>query len=341
MSPIFENQENQEMVPALTLDRVPTLNPDSLMPQVVEAYLASQIPNRKTARGYRRHILAAMDMMAIERLADIQPVHLMDFKADLMGSTQFGLATKAQALIALRSFLKWGSALNGHALNMGQVEFLLPVPKVKVITPHEILSDKEVARYLAAAKLQGKRGFALLIVALGSGVRVAELVNLDVQDIRFDGMGSVIHVRQGKGGKDRMIPVRKEVRKAVDAYLEETGRKPTDKGPLFLSEDRAMGSRDSWRLTTKSASRIVKALAEAAGIRKRVSPHALRHTFASATFMHSRNAVFVMKLLGHASIATTMRYIDHLVDSDLRNASPAYLVGGKGSRVSPSLKHAA
>jgi len=186
MSPISESEENLETVPALTLDRVPTLNPDSLMPQVVEAYLTSQIPNRKTARGYRRHILAAMDTMAIERLAEIQPEHLMDYKAELMGSTHFGLATKAQALIALRSFPKWGSALRGHELNMGQVEYLLPVPKVKVITPHEILSDKEVAAYLAAAKMQGKRDHDLLIVALGSGVRVAELVNLDVQDIRRD-----------------------------------------------------------------------------------------------------------------------------------------------------------
>ena len=287
MCPIAEGGENQEVVPALTSDRVPTLNPESLLPQVVEAFLSSQIPNPKTARGYRRHILAALDMMVIERFPEIQPGNLMDFKAELMAKKTVGNATKSQALTAMRSFLEWGSALGGHSLNMHQVKYLLPLPQVKVITPHEIMSDKEVAQYLAAAKRQGRRDYALLVVALGSGVRVAELVNLDIQDIRFDGMGDVIHVRQGKGGKDRMVPVRKEVRRAVDSYLEETGRKPTDKGPLFLCEDRAMGCRDSWRLTTKSATRIVKAMAEAAGIRKRISPHALRHTFASATFVLS------------------------------------------------------
>ena len=98
-----------------------------------------------------------------------------------------------------------------------------------------------------------------------------------------------------------------------------------------------MGDRDSWRLSTKTATRIIKECAEKAGIRKRVTPHALRHTFASATFMNSRNAVAVMKLLGHASMATTMRYIDHLIDSDLRNAAPAYLVGARGPRVSAKL----
>jgi site-specific recombinase XerD len=340
MSPICEIRENQETVPALTMDRVPTLNPDSLMPQVIDAFLTSHVPNKKTARGYRRHVTAAMDMMCIERFRELEPIHLMNYRSELMADKR-GAATHAQALIAVRAILKWGAALGGHSLNMVQVEYLLPVPKVTVITPHEIMTDQEIKRYLATAKSEGKRDYAIAIIALGSGVRVAELVHLDIKDIRHDGSGTVIHVRQGKGGKDRMIPVRKEVRKAVDAYLDATFRKPTDLGPLFLSEDRAIGSRLDWRLTTKSATRIVKIIAEKADIRKRITPHALRHTFASATFVHCRNAVVVMKLLGHSSINTTMRYINHLVDSDLRNATPAYLVGAKGPRISTTIKTAA
>jgi hypothetical protein len=114
MCPIAESGENQEVVPALTSDRVPTLNPESLLPQVVEAFLSSQIPNPKTARGYRRHILAALDMMAIERFPEIQPGNLMDFKAELMAKKTVGNASKSQALTAMRSFLEWGSALGGH-----------------------------------------------------------------------------------------------------------------------------------------------------------------------------------------------------------------------------------
>lgn len=339
--PNFEIQENLPDTPALIPGAVPALNPASPIGLVIDAFLASHVPNKKTSRGYRRHVTAAMDMMAVERLSDLEPIHLMNYHSELMADPR-GKATKAQALISLRGFLRWGAALGGHTLNMVQVEYFLPVPKVQVITPHEIMTDKEILKFLAAAKREGKREYAMAIIALGSGVRVAELVALDIRDIRFDGSGTVIHVRQGKGGKDRMIPVRKEIRKAVDAYLESTFRKPTDAGPLFQSEDRAMSERESWRLSTKSATRIIKLIAEKADIRKRITPHALRHTFAAATFTHCRNVMVVSKLLGHSSINTTYRYINHLMDSDMRNATPACLVGAKGPRVSPSIaKHAA
>lgn len=330
-------RETLETVPALLPGAVPMVSPDAAMPDVIEAFLTSQIPNKKTARGYRRHITAAMEMMGVEKFADLQPIHLMNYRSELMADTR-GRATHAQALIAVRSFLVWGSALRGHELSMDQAKYLLKVPKVHVITPHEILSAEEIVRYLKAAKLSGPRDLALVIVALGSGVRVAELVAIDIKDIRTDASGgTTIHVRQGKGSKDRLIPVRKEVAEAIDAYLKASFRKRGDGGPLFLSEDRAMGARDSWRLTTKSAGRTVKALADQAGIRKRISPHALRHTFAFTTYMYCRNLVAVQKLLGHATIATTQRYVAHLDDLDLRKACPAALVGGRGPRVSPVL----
>jgi site-specific recombinase XerD len=342
MCPIFAIEENLSDVPVLVPGAVPIVNPRSPLHGVVETYLSSQIPNKKTARGYRRHIKAALDMMGVETFADLQPFHLMQYCSDLMGDSR-GAATHAQALIAVRSFLQWGAALRGHDLSMDQVRYLLPVPKVTVITPHETLDSREIPRFLTAAKQTGKREHALALVALGSGVRVAELVALDIKDIRNDASGgTTIHVRQGKGGKDRMVPVRKEVRAAVDLYLEFTHRSRKDMGPLFLSEDRAMLSRDSWRLTTKSASRIVKTLAEMAGIDKRISPHALRHTFAFNTYLYCRNLVAVQKLLGHATIATTQRYVAHLDELDLRSATPAYLVGARGPKTSPALRnHAA
>lgn len=338
MCPISEIGKNLPDPPTLAPGTVPMVSPDAPMSEVIEVYLTSSITNKKTARGYRRHITAAMGMMCIERFRDLEPIHLMNYRSALMADKR-GTATHAQALIALRSFLTWGAALRGHDLSMFQAMHLLKVPKVHVITPHEILSSDEIRRYLATAKQIGLRDYCLAIVALGSGVRVAELVDLDIKDIRSDaGGGTTIHVRQGKGSKDRMIPVRKEVGQAVDAYLKSSGRRRGDGGPLFQSEDRAMGSRDSWRLTTKSAGRIVKAIAEGAGITKRISPHALRHTFAFTTYMFCRNLVAVQKLLGHASINTTIRYVAHLDELDLRKATPASLVGGRGPKVSPALK---
>lgn len=318
--------------------KLPTVDRQSPIEEVIESFLGSTIPKKTTARGYRRHLLHAAGMMAIEKLADLEPIQLMSYRRYLMADGR-GDATHAQALIALRSFLTWGAALRGHDIPMDQAFYLLKVPKVEVIRPHETLNDKEILKFIEAAKASGKRDHALVMVALGSGVRVAELVFLDVKDIRHDGAdGTVIHVRQGKGGKDRMIPVRKEVRAAVEAYLQATGRKRGDLGPLFLSEDRAMSCRDHWRLTTKSASRIIKTCAEQAGIDKRISPHALRHTFAFGCYLYCRNIVAVSKLLGHSTINTTTRYVSHLDQLDLRHAIPAFLGGAKGPRVQPTLK---
>ena len=315
---------------------VPSVDRDTAIESVIESFLGSAVTKKTTARGYRRHLLHAFGIMAVEKLSDLQPVLLMNFRRYLLADGR-GAATHAQAIIALRSFLTWAAALRGHDIPMDQASYLLKVPKVEVIKPHETLSDKEIPKFLECAKRLGKRDYALMMVALGSGVRVAELVALDIRDIRHDGAdGTVIHVRQGKGGKDRMVPVRPEVRKAVEDYLAESMRKRGDAGPLFLSEDRAMGARDSWRLTTKSASRIVKTCAEMAGIEKRISPHALRHTFAFSCYLYCRNIVAVSKLLGHSTINTTQRYVAHLDQLDLRKAIPAYLAGGKGPRQRPN-----
>lgn len=321
------------------LAMVPTIDRLSPIEETIEAFLESQIPKKTTARGYRRHLLHAAGLMALERLEEVQPVHLVAYRRYLMADGR-GTATHAQALIALRSFLTWGAAMRGHDITTDQALYFLKVPKVSVITPHETLNPEEIKRFLEEAKKSGPRDHALAIVALGSGVRVQELVNLDIRDIRHDGGdGTVIHVRQGKGGKDRMIPVRPEVRESVEAYLKSTGRKRGDPGPLFLSEDRAMGSREHWRLTTRSATRVVKYCAEMAGIEKRVSPHCLRHTFAFASYLYCKNLMAVSKLLGHATITTTQRYVAHLDQLDLRKAIPAFLAGGKGPMVQRVKQH--
>lgn len=334
--PDSDDNENQGMAPALIPGNVPLVNPSSPIMEVVEAFLASASINKRTARGYRQHLVAGMGSMCIEKLADLEPVHLMNYRAEIMADRR-SASVHSKAMISLRSFLEWGAALRGHQIPMDQARYLLKVPKVSVITPHQVMTDKEIVRYLKAAKGMGKREHALVMVALGSGVRVSELVHIDIRDVLDDPAGFTIHVRQGKGAKDRLIPVRKEIGKIVADYLESTGRRMGDAGPLFQSEDHAMGDRESWRLSTKTATWIVKKCAELADIRKRITPHALRHTFAAATFMHTRNVLIVSKLLGHSGVSSTMRYIDHLVDSDLRNATPAYLVGAKGPRVSKAI----
>ena len=337
MLPFSETDENLEKVPVFNGGAVATINPDSRIMEIISAFLASQIPNKKTARGYRKALSDFVGMTCLETLSDLKTIHLVNYRSELIASGTASVHSKA--LISVRSFLRWSCAMGGHDIRRETVEYLLPVPKVTVMKPHESLTEKEVGKYLEAAKKGGPRDFALILVALGAGLRVSELVAVDIKDVLDDpGGGTLLHVRNGKGGKDRMMPVRKEVRKAIDAYLLDSFRKASDMGPLFQSQDRAMGARESWRLSTKTATQIIKRAVEVAGIQKRVSPHALRHTFAFASYMYSQNIIAVQHLLGHATVATTMRYVAHLDKLQLRSAIPAYLGGGKGPRVKPSAK---
>lgn len=96
MSPIYEIEGNLATAPALTSSPVPTISADALMPALVEAFLTSQIPNKKTARGYRRHILNAVGMMGVERFSELQPIHLMTYRSELLADTR-GTATPAEA----------------------------------------------------------------------------------------------------------------------------------------------------------------------------------------------------------------------------------------------------
>lgn len=338
MRPTFATQGTLALASVFKPGAIQSLDRSATVSEVIEAFLGNQIPNKATARGYRRHLNNAFALMGIETLGELQPVYLQSFRQYLMADGR-GAASHAQALIALRSFMKWVAAMDGHDIRMDTVEYLLKVPKVEVITPHETMTDKEIQAFIEAAGKQGPRDLALVLVGLGSGVRVAELVALDVRDVRNDaGGGVVIHVRQGKGGKDRLIPVRKEVSKAVDAYLKASGRDRNTDGPLFMAEDRAIGLKFFTRLTTRSATRVIKEAAERAGIRKRITPHCLRHTFAFSSYLYCRDLMAVQKLLGHATVATTMRYVAHLDQLELRKAIPAFLGGGKGPRVRPSAK---
>src|SRR5690606_8973996 len=147
---------------------------------------------------------------------------------------------------------------------------------------------------------------------------------LDLGDMGVDMEGrTVLTVRQGIGRKDRIVPVGPEVDKLLRTHVSATGRHHGADCRLVLATDRAAPHRKVAALSTRTLSRVVKQLAADAGIEaKRISPHALRHTFALRTLRSGANVVAVARLLGHANIATTQRYVDHLSASELRDAIP-------------------
>ncbi len=141
----------------------------------------------------------------------------------------------------------------------------------------------------------GRRDHALLELLYASGLRVAECCGLDRNDLdRSQGTVRVL----GKGGKERVVPVGETALEAVEAYLKARG---DDTGPLFRN---ARGG----RLTTRSVHRIVKERAARAGISQRVTPHTLRHTFATHMLGEGADLRLIQELLGHSLLSTTQRY---------------------------------
>lgn len=143
-----------------------------------------------------------------------------------------------------------------------------------------------------------ERDRALLEVLYSAGLRLAELHGLDVADV--DGERGLVRVL-GKGRKERIVPLGSHAVTAVRRYLAASGRSPGADGPLFLSERRG-------RLSRRQIQRIVGALLSRAADGETMSPHALRHSFATHMLDEGADLMAVKELLGHASLSTTRIY---------------------------------
>jgi integrase/recombinase XerC len=168
----------------------------------------------------------------------------------------------------------------------------------------------------AATPAAEARDQALFEVLYGAGLRISEACNLDLGDLVREGDGMVLNVRSGKGQKDRRVPVGRAAVAAIDAYLPLRGallaRKPATNGTL----DALFVSFGAKRLDTRQARRQLARRELVAGV-KAVSPHALRHSFATHLLGEGADLRSIQELLGHASLRTTQRYaqvdIDHLM----------------------------
>jgi integrase/recombinase XerD len=165
------------------------------------------------------------------------------------------------------------------------------------------LSEEEMHRLFDAVKAS-PRDNAIVHVLAFAGLRVGELCHLLIEDIEFE--RNILHVRSGKGDKDREVVLEDRTRAAVDRYLTE----------------RSLAGESSPRLFPVgpvTVERIVRRAAQEAGIPRRVTPHMLRHTLATALLSRGCDIRYIQKLLGHASVATTQIYT-HVDTQALRDA---------------------
>ena len=204
-----------------------------------------------------------------------------------------------RALSSVRAFHRF-------LLREGQTRTDPTAPVVRPKLPRSLpkpLSVEDVARVLAApdGSAKGLRDRAVLETLYGAGLRISELVGLDVDDVDLE-EGSVRVL--GKGGKERDVPLGRFARDAVSAYL--TRVRPQfatsrSRSALFLNQR-------GGRLTRQGCAGILAARAKEAGISKKVSPHTLRHSFATHLLEGGADIRVVQELLGHASVATTQVY---------------------------------
>jgi len=221
-------------------------------------------------------------------------------------------ATVARKLSAIRSFYK--SLVRRGVLEINPAE-MIHTPKQDKTIPTYLPVD-EMFRLLDSIQkdtLLGLRNRAIFETLYSCGLRVSELAGMNTSDVDF----SVAYVRvSGKGGKDRIVPIGKKALKAVEAYriqlLRQAGIEINEKGPLFLNKNHA-------RLSTRSIGRILKQLVDDCGLISPVSPHAMRHTFATHMLDAGADLRTVQELLGHKSLATTQKYthvsIDRLMET--------------------------
>ena len=174
---------------------------------------------------------------------------------------------------------------------------LLDSPKMWQLVP-EVLTSEEVERLLGAPGdgEEEMRDKAMLETLYATGIRVSELCNLDLHDV---GENTVRVL--GKGGKERIVPIGEEAIAAIDAYLGNYRHDKGDHCPLFVSK---RGKRMS-RVTVWEK---VKFYARKVGIKKEISPHTLRHSFATHLLEHGADLRVIQEMLGHADIGTTDRY---------------------------------
>jgi len=204
---------------------------------------------------------------------------------------------------SLRSFYKY--LLRAGKVKNNPAE-MVQTPKIEKYMP-TFLSVDETFKLLGDQgdhSVSGLRDSAMLELFYSSGLRLSELAGLNVTDLDF--RQALVKLR-GKGKKERIVPVGMQALQAIDEYLKETTevRKKCDddlfKNPLFLN---ARGK----RITARSIARIVDAMTVKSGIGRKISPHALRHTFATHLLNAGADLRSIQELLGHESLSTTQKY---------------------------------
>ena len=273
----------------------------------------------KTVENYDRYLQRFYEQQKVLKIADITPGAVRAFRRYLNEQaprsydiTEKGvsLATQNYHLIALRQFLKYLAKRDISALSADKVGLAKLFERdIDVLYPEEVDALLAAPRGESIGTLRNK---AILEILFSTGMRVAEAVSLDRDDVRDD--SNELAVR-GKGNKVRVVFLSPSSRQAAAIYVNRRG----DIDPaLFVRHGPNTANQSDLRLTPRSVQRMIKQYATAAGLTKKITPHTLRHSYATDLLVNGADVRQVQQLLGHASITTTQAYT-HLTDVHLKS----------------------
>jgi len=263
-----------------------------------------------TLDAYQRDLRKLLDYLNKEQIA-IRDVTLADLEHFSAGLHDIGIHPRSQCRIlsGIRSFFKFVQ-LDGYRDD--DPTELLESPQIGDHLP-EVLTTQEVDRLEASidlSKWEGHRNRAIIEVLFSCGLRVSELVNLKLSDLYLD--DEYVRVL-GKGSKERLVPISPKAIQELGYWFDDRNLmtiKPGEEDYVFLNRRGA-------HLTRTMILIMIKAQAKEAGIQKTISPHTLRHSFATALLEGGADLRFIQALLGHEDIGTTEIYT-HIDTSTLR-----------------------
>jgi site-specific recombinase XerD len=289
-----------------------------LLVDFLEYLEIEQNRSQKTIANYHHYLTRLLDFAGDIDVADITPELVRKWRLWLnrLGtntSDELQKTTQNYHLIALRSFLKYCAKRDIEAMTADKIE--LARTRRPQVT---FLSSDEMKRLLdqpRTSELSGLRDRAIIELLYSSGLRISELVGLNKDHINLKRLEFMV---RGKGQKDRPVFISPEAARWVELYL---GAREDNATPLFVrsgGRKQTDTSGNHLRLTARSIQRIVARYALLAGITKHVSPHTLRHSFATDLVMNGADLRSVQAMLGHSNIATTQIYT-HLTDPHLKS----------------------
>jgi len=267
-----------------------------------------------TRRSYERCLRKFVEFSKVKSAEDITENRVRDFRIKLADTPGIKKGTQAYHIIVLRNFLKYLIKRGINVVSPDKIELpKIPQREIKVL---EYADLERLLNTPEGSDLKSLRDRAILETFFSTGLRISELCSLD----RFTNIDRGEITVRGKGEKLRTVFLSERAKKTLKDYL---GKRSDTEQALFISLSNTKAPKVLGRIIPRTIQRLVDHYAKVAGIPQRVTPHQLRHQFATDLLMNGADLRSVQELLGHANITTTQIYT-HVTNKELREVYQAF-----------------